>query len=323
METPSAAVRARGAGSSAAQRGEPRQLGRGARAAGSPRTARPRRCRSRRPRRGRRARGRPAAPARARRGDDQLVGAVGLARGAPPARAARPPLEHALADRDRRHVAHAGGDRLGRGGVQRARATERSSAPLISAAGCISQAAAGDQHGVAVAEVAAAGERLAEGGRARTRRRARSGCAYVAASIANALSGGDRARASAAAAARAARARSTSSRWLATLLARSGTPGSCGSAPTRARRRARASARRPVAPARKSTCRRARPRGTRAGSPGRSRSCEAWSAAVTRSAVDQPAVGGARGLHHALRQRRVAVDDARDLRVAALERASR
>src|SRR3954465_5656383 len=37
------------------------------------------------------------------------------------------------------------------------------------------------------------------------------------------------------------------------------------------------------------------------------------------SAGDQPAVGGARGLHDALGERRVAVDDARDLGVAALE----
>ena len=40
-----------------------------------------------------------------------------------------------------------------------------------------------------------------------------------------------------------------------------------------------------------------------------------------RLPVDQPAVGGAGGLHHRLRQRRVAVDDARDLGIAALERA--
>src|SRR5437588_18262 len=37
------------------------------------------------------------------------------------------------------------------------------------------------------------------------------------------------------------------------------------------------------------------------------------------SAVDQPAVGRATRLHHCLRERRMAVDDARDLRVAALE----
>src|SRR5439155_9684192 len=37
-----------------------------------------------------------------------------------------------------------------------------------------------------------------------------------------------------------------------------------------------------------------------------------------RSAVDESAVGGARSLHHALRQRRVAADHPRDLGVAAL-----
>src|SRR3954449_227201 len=37
------------------------------------------------------------------------------------------------------------------------------------------------------------------------------------------------------------------------------------------------------------------------------------------SAVYQPAVGGARGLHDALGERRVAVDDARDVGVAPLE----
>src|SRR5215213_4044366 len=38
-----------------------------------------------------------------------------------------------------------------------------------------------------------------------------------------------------------------------------------------------------------------------------------------RSAVDQPAVGGARGFHDDLRERRVRMDDSRDLRIAALE----
>ena len=37
--------------------------------------------------------------------------------------------------------------------------------------------------------------------------------------------------------------------------------------------------------------------------------------------MDQPAVGCARGFHHGLRQRGVAVDDARDLGEAALEQA--
>src|SRR3954464_6808907 len=36
--------------------------------------------------------------------------------------------------------------------------------------------------------------------------------------------------------------------------------------------------------------------------------------------MDEPTVGGARRLHHALRQRRMAVHDPRDLREAALER---
>src|SRR5690242_19407845 len=47
----------------------------------------------------------------------------------------------------------------------------------------------------------------------------------------------------------------------------------------------------------------------------------AWMADLREpSAVDEPAVGGTCGLHHALRQRRVAVDDPRHLGVATLER---
>src|SRR5436305_5433291 len=61
----------------------------------------------------------------------------------------------------------------------------------------------------------------------------------------------------------------------------------------------------------------ARRRDSRWGCPGRKRKSAA--PALPRSAVDQPAIGCTARLHYGLREGRVAMDRARDLRVTALE----
>ena len=296
---------------------ELREVGRAARAraaerrsAGSPRTGRPRRCRSPRPRCwSMRSRSPSSAGPRRRRVTISAVGAAGLhADGSASARGRlleRVVAVEQLAVRRRPPaVAHAAPRAVAVAASSAAATAARSSA-LSTARGCISHAAAAI--------------RTLSGRRARARRRRPGGTRRARTRRAADLLGVGRGEhrelgverersASAAAAGRRcgrACARHAVALDVAARRVERSPPGS--RAPGSAIHSARPAA--PAAPAR----RRGRPRGCR----GRGRRPDRRHVL----AVDQPAVGGAGGLHHGLGERRVAVDHARDLGVAALERA--
>ena len=294
-----------------------RERGAAARPAG-PRTARPRRSSiSTTSTWSTRSGSASSAGARPPRRDDQPVGVPGphagrplaAARLRPRARPRRSPSKTARR-RDRRDLAHAGRGRR-RVASASAAATERSSAPCSTARRVHLAGRGGDQHVVGSPSVAPAGERLAEGRERERRPRGRSASRRSRrASRARCRTGSGSGQRSGCSPQLGARARSTSC------------AATSRSAAQRNARRAAAAARRqhrhPLGTT-GSTVQHAlggevRLRAGEVEVEGRTavRSAQPW--------ISQPSAAR-RGLHHGLRERRVAVDDARHLGVAALERA--